>query len=228
MAQLGVGGLPVVEDGRRILGLITRRDLQLVEDEAAVRERMTPNERLIAGSPGTTLEQARLTMSQHRLEKLPLVDREGRLAGLITTKDLSKNLGSNRATRDEKGRLRVAAAVGVVGDFLERAHALVRAGADALVIDIAHGDSALMLSAIGQLREQLADVPLVAGNVATSEAAKRLIEADVDGIKVGVGPGSMCITRQVSGVGVPQFTAGTRDCEGCQGPQRTFDCRWRH
>ena len=207
MAQLGIGGLPVVEDGRRMLGLITRRDLQLVEDERAVRERMTPNERLITGSPGTTLEQARLTMSQHRLEKLPLVDKEGRLAGLITTKDLSKNLGSNRATRDEKGRLRVAAAVGVVGDFLERAHALAQAGVDALVIDIAHGDSALMHSAIGQIREQLADVPLVAGNVATAGATERLIEAGVDGIKVGVGPGSMCITRQVSGVGVPQFTA---------------------
>ncbi len=119
----------------------------------------------------------------------------------------NNNEDSTWATRDENGRLRVAAAVGVVGDFLERAHALRKAGADALVIDIAHGDSALMLSAISQLREHLAGVPLVAGNVATSEAAQRLVEAGVDAIKVGVGPGSMCITRQVSGVGVPQFTA---------------------
>ena len=134
---------------------------------------------------------------------------EAHAAEVTRVKQHSNNDGeaSTWATRDDNGRLRVAAAVGVVGDFLERAHALRKAGVDALVIDIAHGDSALMLSAIGQLREQLGQVPLVAGNVATPEGAQRLVEAGVDAIKVGVGPGSMCITRQVSGVGVPQFTA---------------------
>jgi IMP dehydrogenase len=207
MRQHGISGLPVVDESHRLLGILTSRDLRFADDSAPVSERMTPRERLIVAPPDVSREQAQAILSQHRLEKLPLVDREGRLAGLITAKDLSKNLGLSQATRDEKGRLRVAAAVGVANDFLERAQELVNAGVDALVIDIAHGDSALMLSAVGQLRERLGDVPLVAGNVATTEATERLIKAGVDAVKVGVGPGSMCITRQVAGVGVPQFTA---------------------
>ncbi|MFQ6028484.1 MAG: IMP dehydrogenase, partial [Dehalococcoidia bacterium] len=146
-------------------------------------------------------------------EKLPLVDGQDRLAGLITAKDLSRNQGLSRATRDDKGRLRVAAAVGVVTDFVERAEALKNAGADALVIDIAHGDSELMLRAVSHLQESVGDLPLVAGNVATAEATERLIEAGVDAVKVGVGPGSMCITRQVAGVGVPQLTAVLESAE---------------
>ena len=147
------------------------------------------------------------------MEKLPLVDGEGRLTGLITAKDLSRNLELADDTRDGKGRLRVAAAVGVVGDFLDRAEALAEAEADALVIDIAHGDSALMVKAVHQLRERFGDIPLVAGNVATPEGAERIIEAGVDAIKVGVGPGSICITRQIAGVGVLQFTAVLRTAE---------------
>ncbi len=205
--QLGISGFPVVTEDRRLVGMITHRDLQLVGDHALVSERMTPRERLVVGTPGITLEQAQATLSEHRLEKLPLVDPAGHLVGLVTAKDLSRNLGLSMATRDDKGRLRVAAAVGVVADFLERAEALAKAGVDALVIDIAHGDSSLMLAAIEQLREQLGDLPLVGGNVATGEATERLIAAGVDAVKVGVGPGSMCITREVAGVGVPQFTA---------------------
>ncbi len=207
MQQAGVSGLPVVGEGKMLLGILTRRDVLLAEDSMLVSERMTPRERLVVAPQGISLEEARKLLSQRRLEKLPLVDSEGRLAGLITAKDLIREGPFSRATRDEKGRLRVAAAVGVVGDFLERAQALVSAGADALVIDIAHGDSALMLSAIRQIRDLVGDVPLVAGNVATAEGTQRLIEAGADAVKVGVGPGSMCITRQVAGVGVPQFTA---------------------
>lgn len=205
--QLGISGFPVVTEDRRLVGMITHRDLQLIGDPTLVSERMTPRERLVVGAPDITLEQAQATLSEHRLEKLPLVDPADHLVGLVTAKDLSRNLGLSMATRDDKGRLRVAAAVGVVADFLERAEALAEAGADALVIDIAHGDSALMLAAIEQLREQLGGLSLVAGNVATGEATERLIAAGVDAVKVGVGPGSMCITREVAGVGVPQFTA---------------------
>jgi IMP dehydrogenase len=135
------------------------------------------------------------------------VDARGRLAGLITAKDLSRDVALGRATRDDKGRLRVAAAVGVVGDYLERAQALQEAGVDAVVVDIAHGDSQAMLTAMGQLRERLGGLPLVAGNIATAEAAERLVQAGADALKVGVGPGSMCITRLVAGAGVPQFSA---------------------
>lgn len=204
MARLGIGGLPVVDAG---LGLLTRRDVLLADDAALVSERMTPRERLVVATPGISIAEARRLMSERRLEKLPLVDAHGRLAGLITAKDLSRDVALGHATRDDKGRLRVAAAVGVVGDYLERAQALQEAGADALVVDIAHGDSQAMLAALGELRERLGDLPIVAGNIATAEAAERLIQAGADALKVGVGPGSMCITRLVAGAGVPQFSA---------------------
>ena len=174
---------------------------------------MTPWDRLVVAPPDVSMEEARQTLSDRRLEKLPLVDGQSRLVGLITAKDLSRDQGMTQATRDERGRLRVAAAVGAVGDFLERARALAEAGGDALVVDIAHGDSALMVSALHQLREQVGELPLVAGNVATPEGAERLIEAGVDAVKVGVGPGSMCTTRGVAGVGVPQFTAVLESAE---------------
>jgi IMP dehydrogenase len=207
MNQRGISGLPVVDADGHLLGILTRRDLQFAKDQVLVSERMTPWERLVVAPPDVSREQAQRMLTERRLEKLPLVDGAGRLVGLITAKDLSSHPEGSRATRDDKGRLQVAAAVGVVGDYLERGQELRNAGADALVIDIAHGDSALMVSAIGQLRERLDDVPLVAGNVATAEATERLIKAGADAIKVGVGPGSMCITRQVAGVGVPQLTA---------------------
>lgn len=207
MARWGISGLPVTGEHRQLLGIVTRRDLQFAEDKVLVSERMTPWERLVVAPPEVSRKQAQEVLSERRLEKLPLVDSEGRLVGLITAKDLSTHPESRRATRDDKGRLQVAAAVGVVGDYLERSQKLVNVGADALVIDIAHGDSSLMVAALSQLRERLGDVPLVAGNVATADGAERLIDAGADAIKVGVGPGSMCITRQVAGVGVPQFTA---------------------
>jgi IMP dehydrogenase len=207
MEELNIHGLPVIEEDRTLLGILTRRDVELTEAGISVAERMTPLERLLSAPSGVSMEWARQALFDRRLEKLPLVDGQGRLVGLITAKDLARDLALTMATRDEKGRLRVAAAVGVVGDFLERARDLVDAGADALVVDIAHGDSAQMLSAVRQLRECFGALPLVAGNVATGEGTERVIESGVDAVKVGVGPGSMCITRQMAGVGVPQFTA---------------------
>lgn len=207
MEDMGVHGLPVVGPDRTLLGILTQRDVYLASDGVSVSSRMTPRERLLVASGSVLVDKAWEMLSEHRLEKLPLVDEQDRLVGLITAKDLSRDRSLTSATRDEKGRLCVAAAVGVVGDFQERAEALIDADADALVLDIAHGDSALMMSAVRHLRERFGDVSLVGGNVATAEAAERLIEAGVDGLKVGVGPGAMCITRRVAGVGVPQFTA---------------------
>lgn len=207
MERMRIHGLPVLGAGGILVGIVTHRDVQLRDDNELVSERMTPRERLLVAAADVSVDEAWRLLSERRLEKLPLVDDQGRLVGLITAKDLSKDRSLARATRDPKGRLRVAAAVGVLGDFQERAEALIEADADAVVLDIAHGDSALMMSAVRQLRERFGDISLVGGDVATAEAAERLIEAGVDGLKVGVGPGAMCITRRVAGVGVPQFTA---------------------
>ena len=207
MRQLQVHGLPVVQGDHKLVGILTHRDVATADDDSLVSQRMTPRERLLVAPPDVSMEDARQALSQMRVEKLPLVDGQDRLVGLITAKDLFRDLSLTRATRDDKGRLQVAAAVGVVGDFLDRAQGLVEADADALVVDIAHGDSALMLAAIRQLRERLGAIPLVAGNVATSEGAERVIKAGADAVKVGVGPGALCVTRQIAGVGMPQFTA---------------------
>ncbi len=207
MDRMWIHGLPVVGADGKLVGILTHRDVQSRGDSELVSDRMTPRERLLVAAADVSVDEAWESLSERRLEKLPLVDDQNRLVGLITAKDLSKDRSLAWATRDEKGRLCVAAAVGVVGDFQERAEALIDADADALVLDIAHGDSALMMSAVRQLRERFGEIPLVGGNVATAEAAERLIEAGVDGLKIGVGPGAMCITRRVAGVGVPQFTA---------------------
>ena len=213
MRRMQIHGLPVVDGFRLLVGMLTHRDILLVGDTALVSERMTPRDRLLVAPPDILVDEARWLLAEHRLEKLPLVDGKGRVVGLITAKDLSRDLALSSATRDEKGRLRVVAAVGAVGDFQDRAEALMEADVDALVIDIAHGDSVMMISAVQQLRERFGDMPLVAGNVATPEGAERLIEAGADAIKVGVGPGAMCVTRRIAGVGVPQFTAVLRTAE---------------
>ena len=207
LLQAEVHGLPVVRDDRKLVGMLTRRDVELAEGDQKVSDRMTPWEHLIVAPPDISLDDARQALLERQVKKLPLVDSQGVLVGLITAADLFRERSIMEATQDENGRLRVAAAVGVVGDYLERAKDLVDAGIDALVVDIAHGDSALMLSAVQVLREDLGEVQLVAGNVATAAGTERLIKAGVDAVKVGVGPGSMCITREVAGVGVPQFTA---------------------
>ena len=209
MERHDISGLPVVDDAGGLLGMLTSRDIMLADAGQLVSARMTPRDRLITAPPDVGLEPAKRLLSENRLEKLPLVDDENRLVSLITARDiLSTNAPDTaNATQDEQGRLRVAAAVGVVDDYVDRARMLADAEADAIVIDVAHGDSQLMLDAIGTLRDQLGDMTLVAGNVATADGARRLAEAGVDAIKVGVGPGSICITRRVAGVGVPQLTA---------------------
>ena len=208
MERRDISGLPVVDDAG-LLRMLTSRDIMLADAGQLVSARMTPRDRLITAPPDIGLQPAKRLLSENRLEKLPLVDDENRLVSLITARDiLSANAPDTaNATQDEQGRLRVAAAVGVVDDYVDRARMLADAGADAIVIDVAHGDSQLMLDAIATLRDQLGDMPLVAGNVATADGARRLAEAGVDAIKVGVGPGSICITRRVAGVAVPQLTA---------------------
>lgn len=217
MRERGANGLVVVDGQRRPVGILTRRDTLLRDDPTAlVATLMTPAERLIVAPEGIGADAAADMLRDGRIEKLPLVDGDGRLAGLITLKDLMQRKERPEATKDERGRLAVAAAIGVRGDHLERAKALVEAGADALVLDIAHGHMEQALSAIGEVREWVGDTEVIAGNVATAEGAEDLIAAGADAIKVGVGPGSVCSTRVVAGVGVPQFTAVAACAAACR------------
>ncbi len=207
LEEHGSAGLLVVQDGR-LVGIVTARDLLFEEDlDRPVREVMTPRERLVTAPPGISMEEAKRILHAHRVEKLPLVDGEGRLVGLVTSRDIRSRMQHPNATKDERGRLRVGAAVGVRGDYLERAEALVEEGVDALVVDVAHGHSEAVLRAVRTLRRRFPEVPIVAGNVATAEGTVDLIEAGADAVKVGVGPGSTCTTRVVTGAGVPQLSA---------------------
>ena len=203
-----IGGIVIVDGSKNVLGLLTRRDITLEDDlERAVKEVMTPRQKLITDRKGVSMEEAKNILHDHKIEKLPLLDRKGRLAGLITSKDIMKRKQFPYATKDAKGRLRVAAAVGVKGDHMERSRKLLDAGADALVVDIAHGHSAYAIDTLKALKKELGDVEVVAGNVATAKGALDLIRAGADSVKVGVGSGSICVTRVVTGSGVPQLTA---------------------
>jgi IMP dehydrogenase len=206
--RLGVGGLVVVGDDGRVAGILTRRDMLLRDDDAApVRGLMTPRDRLVSAPPGTGADEAAVLLRDARVEKLPLIDADDRLAGLITLRDLLQRRERPEATKDGRGRLAVGAAIGVRGDYLDRARALAEAGVDVLVLDIAHGHQEQAIRAIDRVREWVGDVDLVAGNVATPEGARDLALAGADAVKVGVGPGSACTTRVVAGVGVPQLSA---------------------
>jgi IMP dehydrogenase len=207
MERYGIGGLVVVDEAGKPTGILTNRDLEFSRDDTDVCEAMTPASRMITAPAGTSLEEAQRILYEHRLEKLPLLDADGRLAGLITTKDITRSLEHPNSTKDEKGRLRVGAAVGVQPGFLERSQKLLEAGADVLVVDIAHGHSDNAISAVADLRREFGAIEIVAGNVASGEGTRDLIEAGADAVKVGVGPGSICITRIVTGFGVPQLTA---------------------
>ena len=213
--ERGVNGLPVVDDSGALLDLVTRRDLVAAGGTGTVREAMTSLDKLAVGGPEETLEHAREQMASRRVEKLPLIDSSGRLVGLITMKDIEHLSLFPRATKDARGRLRVGAAIGIRGDFLERARACAEAGADLLCLDIAHGHSEHALAAVSALRRTV-DIEIVAGNVATAQGARDLIEAGAHSIKVGVGPGSVCTTRLVAGVGVPQLSAVLACAEVCQ------------
>lgn len=208
LAERGIGGVVIVDGDRRPVGIVTTRDLLFAPDaEQPVTAVMTPRERLVTAPQGISLEEAKRLLHEHRIEKLPLIDAQGRLAGLITAQDITKLAQHPHASKDAKGRLRVAAAIGVHAADIERARLLLEAGADALVIDIAHGHADHMLAMIRRIRREFGDVELIAGNVATAEGVRDLAEAGVDAVKMGVGAGSICVTRIVTGSGVPQLTA---------------------
>jgi len=207
MARFKISGVPIVDDRGRLVGIITNRDLQFERSlDRPIREVMT-REDLITAPVGTTLDEAERILGQHRIEKLPVVDAQGILRGLITVKDIFKRRQHPDANKDQHGRLRVAAAVGVGQDTKARARALLAAGCDVIVVDSAHGHSAGVLHTVSSLREAFPEAQLAGGNVATQDGAKALVERGVDAVKVGVGPGSICTTRVVTGVGVPQITA---------------------
>ncbi|PIZ95952.1 MAG: IMP dehydrogenase [Candidatus Magasanikbacteria bacterium CG_4_10_14_0_2_um_filter_33_14] len=207
-SETGVSGLLVANGDNKLRGVLSRRDFLFATDmNQRVEEIMTPREKLIVGNAYTTFEEAKKIFAEFKVEKLPLVDDENHIVGLITSDDIKHIINYPLSNRDSEGRLIVGACVGVHGDYLERAQELVKAGVDVLVIDIAHGHSDLMFNAVAKLREVVPEVDLIAGNIATARAAEELCEAGVDAVKVGVGPGSICITRIVTGCGMPQLTA---------------------
>ena len=209
MSMYRISGVPIVEtlENRKLVGILTNRDLRFVEDYDQEIQNVMTSEDLVTAQVGTTLKEAESLLQKHKIEKLPLVDGEGRLSGLITIKDIERVIEFPNAAKDAQGRLIVAGAVGVSSDTFERAEALFEAGADAIVIDTAHGHSAGVLRKIAEIRDHFPDRTLIAGNIATAEGARALYEAGVDVVKVGIGPGSICTTRVVAGVGVPQITA---------------------
>ncbi|MDX2058071.1 MAG: IMP dehydrogenase, partial [Gemmatimonadales bacterium] len=207
MKRFRISGVPIVDGQGKLIGILTNRDLQFERDlDQPIHSAMT-KERLVTAPVGTTLDEAQRILARHRIEKLPVVDDQGILKGLITVKDIFKRQRYPDANKDQHGRLRVAAALGTSADTLPRAKALLDAGCDVLVVDSAHGHSTGVLDTIDRLRSAFPEAQLVGGNVATEAGARALAERGVDGIKVGIGPGSICTTRVVTGVGVPQITA---------------------
>ncbi len=216
MAANGFSGFPVIDANGRLEGMVTGRDVRYTDRaDARVADVMTPRERLITAAPNTSLEEARSILYKNRIEKLPLVDGDGKLAGLITGADIEKRITFTNAAKDPAGSLRCGAAVGVGPDCIDRAQALIKAGADALFIDAATGHTSRVIEVIGKLRG-LSERPVVAGNVVTLQGAKDLVAAGVSAIKVGVGPGSICTTRVIAGVGMPQFTAIRNVADYCR------------
>jgi IMP dehydrogenase len=206
MTKYRISGLPVTR-GSRLTGILTNRDLRFEKNHSQLVSSVMTKENLVTVPVGTTLEEAERILQKHRIEKLLVVDQDFNLKGLITVKDIQKKLEYPRAAKDEQGRLRVGAAVGATGDFLERAVEMAKAKADVLAIDTAHGHSQRVMEAIKAIRQRLPEMQVVAGNVATFEGARDLISLGIDGLKVGIGPGSICTTRVVTGAGVPQLTA---------------------
>lgn len=206
MAKYKISGVPIVENGR-LIGIITNRDMKFEDDMTKPIEEVMTKENLITAREGITLEEAKEILRRHKIEKLPIVDENFALKGLITIKDIEKARAYPNSARDELGRLLVGAAIGATSDVLERAAALIEAGVDVLVLDSAHGHSKNVLSCIEKVKSKFPSVQLIAGNIATAEAAEALIGAGADAVKVGIGPGSICTTRVVAGIGVPQITA---------------------
>ena len=204
-----ISGLLVVDSESKLVGIITERDLLFANPDDYISDVMTKD--VVTAKPGVTLDQAKEILHKHRIEKLPITDDSGNIKGLITSKDIKNNADFPNASKDKKGRPLVGAAVGVKGDFLERSESLLNAGADVLVVDIAHGHSENAISTIKNIKKAFPNCELIAGNIATAQGAEDLIKAGVDAVKVGVGSGSICITRVITGSGVPQLTA-VMDC----------------
>ena len=208
MTEVDVGGLMVVDEENHLLGIVTNRDVLLApDDDLPVSQVMTPREKLVIATQAETLEEARRKLYEHRIEKLPIVDVDGRLAGLITAQDIVKIQQHPNATKDSRGRLRVGVAVGAHPEDIERAASCLAAGADVLVVDIAHGHSDHVINMVRNLKQRFHDVPIIAGNIATAQGVKDLAEAGADAVKVGVGSGSICTTRIITGFGIPQLSA---------------------
>ena len=207
MKEYHIGGIPVVDDNRHLVGIVTNRDLRFERNLSRAIDEVMNCENLVTTNQSTDLQQAADILQNHKIEKLPVVDKDGKLVGLVTYKDITKAKDKPFACKDKLGRLRVAAGIGVTGDSLDRAAALVDAGVDAIVIDTAHGHSKYVIDVLKQVKAKFPQLDVVVGNIATGEAAKYLVDAGADGVKVGIGPGSICTTRVIAGVGVPQLSA---------------------
>lgn len=208
MRKYKISGVPICEEDGTLVGILTNRDMRFMTDYSVkIADVMTPKEKLVTAMSGTTLEEAKKILMASKVEKLPLIDQNGKLTGLVTIKDIEKSLKYPNTARDSQDRLLCAAAVGITGDMLDRAKALVDAHVDALVLDSAHGHSKNIMKAVDTVKNAFPQISLIAGNVATAEATEALIKAGADAVKVGIGPGSICTTRVVAGIGVPQITA---------------------
>jgi len=217
MKENKIGGIPVVDEKRRLIGIVTNRDLRFIDNPKTLIEDVMTKENLITAVKGTDLQQASAILKRYKIEKLPVVDENRVLIGLLTYKDITKIKDNPNASKDEKGRLRVGAAVGVGADTILKVEKLLSVGTDAVVIDTAHGHSVYVLETIKKVKQAFPNLEIIAGNIATGDAAKALAECGVDGVKVGIGPGSICTTRVVAGVGVPQFTAIMLAAEALKG-----------
>ena len=211
MARYRISGVPIVDENKVLVGIITNRDMRFELDKNRPIKEVMTKENLVTAQPGISLDEAELILKKHKIEKLPLIDENGVLKGLITIKDIEKRVLYPNSDKDAHGRLLCGAAIGITNNMMERATALINAGVDMLSVDTAHGHSQGVLDAVKKLKEAFSDVTLMAGNVATAEACEALIEAGADIVKVGIGPGSICTTRVVAGIGVPQLTA-VMDC----------------
>ncbi|MFC7682224.1 IMP dehydrogenase [Paenibacillus sp. GCM10028914] len=207
MSKFRISGVPIVDEQNKLIGILTNRDLRFVHDYSIAISEVMTSENLVTAPVGTTLEEAETILQKHKIEKLPLVDENNVLKGLITIKDIEKAIKFPNAAKDAQGRLLVGAAIGISKDTFDRAAALVKAGVDLIVVDSAHGHHINIIDAVRKLREQYPDLTIVAGNVATGDATRDLIEAGASAVKVGIGPGSICTTRVIAGIGVPQVTA---------------------
>ncbi len=207
MSEYHIGGIPVVDDNGKLVGIVTNRDLRFERNPQRLIDEVMTSENLVTPSQATSLEEAADILQSHKIEKLPVVDANGKLVGLVTYKDITKAKDKPNACKDSLGRLRVAAGVGVTADSMERVDALVAAGVDAIVIDTAHGHSRGVASVLKAVKTKYPELDVVVGNIATGDAARYLVECGADGVKVGIGPGSICTTRVIAGVGVPQLSA---------------------